>query len=91
MGATILPKKKELESERYNLDLEPNTNFRDIWVIEGIQIWVMSLSFEFWDIGYEQTKQALTSFYSEVSLLSQFPISFPPKNGSFLTWQMAWS
>ena len=55
--------KMELESKRYNLDLEPNTNFWDIWVIVEIELWVMSykfelwvLRYEFWDMGYEQTK-----------------------------------
>ena len=28
--ALLFCQKMELESERYNLDLEPNTNFRDI-------------------------------------------------------------
>ena len=45
--------KIELKSERYNLDLEPNTNFRGIWVILGIEIWVMSYEFEFWVLRYE--------------------------------------
>ena len=45
--------KMELESERYNLDLEPNTNFRYIWVIVGIEIWVMSYELWVWVMSFE--------------------------------------
>ena len=32
--------KLELKSERHGWVLEPNTLFRDVWVIVGIEIWV---------------------------------------------------
>ena len=38
--------KLELKSETHSWVLEPNTLLRDIWVIIGIEIWVMGCKFE---------------------------------------------
>ena len=45
--------KLELKSERYKSILEPNTNCREIWVIVGLEIWVMNYEFEIWVLRYD--------------------------------------